>query len=61
MPYKYNQYQRHQFKKGEISSFGKKIIIAFINDECPPILCRRINYLEDKQYQGKFDDNPLQK
>ncbi len=47
--------------KVKISSFGKKIIVAFINDECPPILCRRINYLEDKQYQGKFDDNPLQK
>ncbi len=43
----------------ECEGICQKFLIAFINDEYPPILCHRINYLKDKQYQGKFDDNPV--
>jgi type IV secretory pathway TraG/TraD family ATPase VirD4 len=49
---------RNLLTKSEITSFGSDIVVAFYN-ECPPIICRRLNYLENKQFQGKFDDNPL--
>ncbi len=50
--------QRNLLTKSEISSFGSDIVIAFY-DNCPPMLCRRLNYLENAQFKGKFDDNPL--
>ena len=49
---------RNLLTKSEITSFGSDIVIAFYN-ECPPIICRRLNYLVNKQFKGKFDDNPL--
>ncbi len=53
--------ERYLLTPSEISSLGKKIIVAFTAEECPPIVCRRINYWEEPHYQGKFDDNPLHK
>lgn len=53
--------ERSLLTQSEISSFGKDVIVAFLNGQCPPIICRRINYYEDNHYKGKFDDNPLHK
>ena len=50
--------QRNLLTPNEISSFGSEIVIAFY-DECPPVICKRLNYLENKQFRGMFDDNPL--
>ena len=49
---------RNLLTKSETTSFGSDIVIAFYN-ECPPIICRRLNYLENRQFKCKFDDNPL--
>jgi type IV secretory pathway TraG/TraD family ATPase VirD4 len=38
---------RNLLTKSEITNFGSGIVLAFYN-ECPPIICRRLNYLVNK-------------
>ena len=48
--------KREILTTSEISELGKKYVVAFIEDSKPLIL-ERLNYLKDKAFKGKFDEN----